>query len=61
MSKYFSAGKWSQCLKTVLEVIYKKFGNESLLNENHSSGFQQIYEDKDDATEQSTEGNEVRK
>jgi len=24
----YSAGQWSQCLQTVLEIIYDKFGND---------------------------------
>jgi len=39
LMSYFSEGKCSQGLKTILEVIYKKFRNESLQNESYSFGF----------------------
>ena len=52
---YYYAGKWSQCLKTILKVIYKKFTNdaESPQDESHSSGLQQLHTDEDDTTEES--------
>ena len=63
---YVSIGKWPQCLKTILQTIYKKFATEAhpSAQENHISGHQhkETYIDEVDVhvTEESAEEMEVR-